>query len=260
MRTRLTWFACPLALLIATAAIDADRLRMRTGAVVDGTYVGGDQKIVRFRSADGATRQYDVVDIAELTFTPRAAAPAAKPAATKTPDPARAPQPILVPAGTVLNVRLSQDIDVDATQAGAKFKARVDDPIMLDGRVVVPREAAAVVQAARVQQSGTMKGSDQIALKLNAVAFGGRTYEVVTEYAAVQGKGEGKRTARKVGGGAGLGAIVGGIAGGGEGAAIGAVVGGITGTAVAASGEEHLRLPAETRLQFKLSAAFKVVP
>jgi hypothetical protein len=29
---------------------------------------------------------------------------------------------------------------------------------------------------------------------------------------------------------------------------------------VAASGEEHLRLPAETRLQFKLSAAFQVQP
>jgi hypothetical protein len=252
------WLTMAVAVVLG-ATLQADRLKMRTGAVIDGTYVGGDQKVVRFRAADGATRQYDVMDIAELTFSPRTPPAPAKTAAAA-PNPARAPKPILVPAGTVLNVRLSQDIDVDTTQVGARFKARLDDPVMLDGRVVVPREAAAVVQAARVQQSGTMKGSDQIALKLNSLSFGGRSYEVVTEYAAVQGKGEGKRTARKVGGGAGLGAIVGGIAGGGEGAAIGAVVGGITGTAVAASGEEHLRLPAETRLQFKLSAAFQVQP
>jgi hypothetical protein len=165
---------------------------------------------------------------------------------------------VKVPAGTTVNVRLTQGIEVDAAQAGMTFKARVDDPIMIDGRVIVPREASAVVQAVKVAQSGEFKGSDAISLKLNAIAFGGNVYEVVTEYATVQGKGEGKKTARKVGGGAGLGAIVGGIAGGGEGALIGAAVGGIAGTAVAASGKEHLNLPAETRLQFKLTSSILV--
>jgi hypothetical protein len=258
MTRRSRRLALPALLLLTAAALDADRLRMRTGAVIDGTYVGGDQKVVRFRSADGVTRQYALIDIAQLTFSQRQ--PAAPPAAAQAPNPAKAPQPVLVPAGAVLNVRLSQAIEVDATQTGTVFKGRVDDPVMIDGRVVIPREAGAVIQAASVKQSGKMKGSDQIALKLNAISFGGRSYEVVTEYATAQGKGEGKRTARKVGGGAGLGAIVGGIAGGGEGAAIGAVVGGITGTAVAASGEEHLQLPAETRLQFKLAAAIRVQP
>jgi hypothetical protein len=166
----------------------------------------------------------------------------------------------MVPAGTVLNVRLSQGIDVDATQTGATFKGRVDDPIMITGRVVIPREAAVVIQVASVEQSGTLKGSDRVALKLNSISFGDSVYEVVTGYAVKQGKGEGRRTARKVGGGAGLGAIVGGIAGGGKGAAIGAVVGGITGTVVAASGEEHLKLPAETLLQFELTDPVRVQP
>jgi hypothetical protein len=130
----------------------------------------------------------------------------------------------------------------------------VDDPVTVGGSIVIPRGASAVVQAVQVQQSGTMKGSDKISLKLNAVGFGGLMYEVATGYVETKGDGEGKRTARKVGGGAGLGAIVGGIAGGGEGAAIGAAVGGLTGAAVASGGEEHLTLAAETRLQFRLSA------
>ena len=103
-----------------------------------------------------------------------------------------------------------------------------------------------------------MKGSDKITLKLNTITFGGSVYEVTTAYVETKGKGEGKRTARKVGGGAGLGAIVGGIAGGGEGAAIGAAIGGVTGAAVASSGEEHLKLPAETRLQFQLAQAVTI--
>jgi hypothetical protein len=165
---------------------------------------------------------------------------------------------VTVPAGTVVNVRLTKDIDVDAAQAGMTFTARVDDPISVDGRIVIPREAVAVVQAVKVAQSGAFKGTDQISLKLNTVSIGGHVYPVATEYATVKGNGEGKRTARKVGGGAGLGAIVGGIAGGGEGALVGTVVGGLAGTAISASGEEHLRLPAETRLQFKLASSVRI--
>jgi hypothetical protein len=174
--------------------------------------------------------------------------------------PSAQPAAITVPAGTLINVRLTEGIDVDVAQAGMKVKGRVDDPISVGDKIVIPREAGAVVQAVKVAQSGAFKGSDSISLKLNSVSIAGRVYDVATEYAVVASKGEGKRTARKVGGGAGLGAIVGGIAGGGEGAAIGALVGGFAGTAVAASGEEHLKLPAETRLQFKLTQPMRVEP
>ena len=136
----------------------------------------------------------------------------------------------------------------------------VDDPVMLDGKVVIPRGAVVIVQAASVAQSGAMKGSDQISLKANTITFGGVTYDIVTAYVETKGGGEGKKTARKVGGGVGLGAIVGGIAGGGSGAAIGAAVGGATGAVVASQGKEHLQLPAETRLQFQLTAAVTIKP
>jgi hypothetical protein len=251
------WLALFVAVAVAPA-LHADQLTMRTVPVVDRPYGRGDQRTVRFQSADGVTGRNAVIDTADLLLLVRKAPPPV--AATYTASTARTPRTVLVPAGTALNVRLSQGIDVDVTQTGATFTGRLDDPIMIDGRVVIPREAAVVIQVATVKQSGTLKGSDQISLKLNSISFGDRVYEIVTGYAAVRGKGEGKRSARKIGGGAGLGAVVGGIAGGGDGAAIGAVVGGIAGTVVAASGEEHLKLPAETRLQFELTAAVRVQP
>ena len=192
-------------------------------------------------------------------FAAVAVAPALQ-ATTPTPAAARAHESVTVPAGTVLNVRLTVGIDVDSTQAGATFKGLLDDPIMIDGRVVIPRGAAAVIQATSVKQSGNLKGSDKITLKLNSISVGGRVYEVATTSALEEGEGKGKDTAKKVGGGAGLGAIVGGIAKGGKGAAIGAVVGGVAGTAIAAADDEHLKVPAETRLQFKLTAAVRVEP
>ena len=172
-----------------------------------------------------------------------------------------APASVTVPAGTAVNVRLTEGIDVDLAQAGMTFKARVDDPVSVDGRIVIPREAGAVVQAVRVAQSGELKGRDQISLKLNSISFGGRVHQIATEYATVQGRDEGRRTARKVGGGAGLGAIFGAVTGGGEGALIGATIGAVAGTAVATTGkQEQLKLPAETRLQFRLSSSVRIQP
>ena len=258
----------------AGATLSADRVRLRSGKVIEGMFVGADSKSVRLLLDNGTVSEIRLEEAVAVEFSPRkpptpppAAAPAATPAATPSaaaaPKPAApkpTPKPVTVPAGTAINVRLTQSVDVDASQAGQTFKAVVDDPVMIGGSVVIPRGATATLQAAKVEQSGKFKGSDKISLKMNSIGYGGFVYEVATGYVEAKGKGEGKRTARKVGGGAGLGAIVGGIAGGGEGAAIGAAIGGVTGAAVSSGGEEHLKLPAETRLQFQLSTAVNVRP
>jgi hypothetical protein len=253
MKVRSTWSIVAVLLVVAGSVLSADRVRLRSGKVVEGTFLGGDSKAVRLLLANGTRAEIPIGDVDALDFTARKPPP-------PPPDPARAPAPVMVPGGTVLNVRLTQAIDVDASKAGMQFKGIVDDPVMLSGKVVIPRGASAALEAVKVQQSGTMKGSDKITLKMNRVSFGGRAYDVATQYVETSGKGEGRRTARKVGGGVGLGAVIGGIAGGGEGAAVGALVGGVAGAAVAGAGEEHLKIPAETRLQFKLASAVSIQP
>jgi hypothetical protein len=273
MNINRTWRIVAVLVIGTGVTLSADRVRLRSGKVVEGIFIGGDSKTIRVLLDNGSVSEVSLEEAAAVEFSARQPKPATPPAAAKPSAPATAaardtpkasePVPaktkaVTVPAGTAINVRLTQGIDVDASKAGQTFKAIVDDPVYVSGDIVIPRGASAIVQAVQVQQSGTMKGSDKISLKLNAIGFGGRVYEVTSGYVETQGKGEGRRTARKIGGGAGLGAIVGGIAGGGGGAAIGAAVGGVTGAAVASGGEEHLKLPAETRLQFLLSAAITV--
>jgi hypothetical protein len=250
-----------LLVLAVSASLSADRVRLRSGKVVEGMFIGADSKAVRLLLDDGSVSEIKLEDTATIEVTPRRPAPPPPPPPAPKAEaaPARAPA-VTIPAGTAINVRLTQAIDVDVSKAGQSFKGIVDDPVMVGGSIVIPRNASAVLQAVQVQQSGTMKGSDKMTLKLNAIGFGGMVHEVATTYVETKGTGEGKKTGRKVGGGAGLGAVVGGIAGGGEGAAIGAAVGAVTGAAVAASGEEHLKVPAETRLQFQLSAAVTIRP
>ena len=164
----------------------------------------------------------------------------------------------MIPAGTTFRVRTGEFIDVDSTQAGAKFRGSLDDPIMLEGSVIVPRGSDVIMVASRVEQGGRFKGSDLIELKVNTISVGDRRYPVVTSIAETKSAGEGKKSTRKILGGTGLGAIIGGIAGGGAGAAIGAVSGAAAGTIISASGQPHLKIPAETRLTFQLLADWKV--
>jgi YMGG-like Gly-zipper len=257
MRINSTVVAGTVAILIAgSAQLAADRVKLRSGKVVDGSFMGADAKSVRLLLADGSVSEFKLEDVGTLEFTPRKVAPAPAP----TPDPARAPKPITIPQGTVLSVRLTEAINVDAAQASQTFKALLDDPVMMNGAVVLPRGAAVGLQAVKVEQAGKMKGADKITLKAASLSFGGKRYDIVTAYVESKGKGEGKKTTRKVAGGAGLGAVIGGIAGGGSGAAIGAAVGGAGGAIMSSQGTEHLQLPAETRLQFTLSAAVTVQP
>ena len=256
---RITAIAAVLVLAVG-ASLDADRIRLRSGKTIDGMFIGGDSKTVRVLLDDGTVSEVKLADTVSVEFSERK--PPAPPPPPPAPRPTAPPPPqqkaVTVPAGTVLNVTLTQEINVDASAAGQRFKGVIDDPVTVNGAIVIPRGASATLQAVKVEQSGSMKGSDKITLKLNTVSIGGMVYEVASTYVESKGKGEGKKTARKIGGGAGLGAIVGGIAGGGEGAAIGAAIGGVTGAAVASGGQEHLKLPAETRLQFQLASAVSI--
>jgi hypothetical protein len=244
-----------LFLFVVTA--QADTLVLRDGKTLQGTLVGASARQVDFLTDAGKTEHISINSIDRISFSapsvPKAAAPA-KPASA--PAPAR--PSVVIPAGTTIRVRTIDPIDVDAAQAGAKFRGSIDDPIMIGGSVVVPRGADVTLQASKVQQSGKMKGSDLIELKVNRIVINGSPYPVVTTFQQIKGGSEGKSTAKKTIGGAGLGAIIGGIAGGGKGAAIGAAVGTAGGLAISAGGQQHLKVPSETRLEFRLESGVKI--
>jgi hypothetical protein len=166
----------------------------------------------------------------------------------------------IVPAGTVLNVRTTQPLTADSSQPGMTVTGVVDDPVAVDGQIVIPRGAIATLEVVNVERSSNMKGRDRITLKIHSIHTDSGTYPVATSQVELKGASEGKKAAKKVIGGAGIGAALGGILGGGTGAAIGATTGGGAGAVIAGSGKTHLVVPAETLLQFRLSTATHVEP
>ncbi len=233
------------AIVWATALLHADSVALRNGRKTEGTLVGANSRQLDFLTSQGESIRLPIEDVASISFSSPKAMPLDRASA-------------VIPAGTLLRVRTIDPIDVDKTQAGMKFRAALDDSILAGGSVIVSRGASVVLVAAKVEQGGKFKGSDAIQLKAISIAVNGKPHAVVTSLSETKSGGEGKKTAGKVAGGAGLGAIIGGIAGGGKGAGIGALAGAAGGTILSATGEPHLKVAPETRLEFQLVADWKV--
>ncbi len=166
---------------------------------------------------------------------------------------AEAPKPVVLPAGTVITVRLGEALSSKTSQAGQSFSATVAEPVQVDGKDVIPSGASASGTVVDAKPLGRFKGGASLAIKLTSININGTDRQVETSSVARTQAGKGKRTATMIGGGAGLGALIGGLAGGGKGAAIGALAGAGAGTAgTAFTGNKDVVLPAESALSFKL--------
>ena len=163
------------------------------------------------------------------------------------------PPPVIVPASTVLTVRLGQALGSKSSQTGTVFTGTMANPVTMAGKMVIPEgsEASGVVREAK--KAGRFKGAAVLSLELTALMVNGHKYNIHTQAISQTSTGKGKRTAAMVGGGAGGGAAIGGIAGGGKGAAIGALVGAAAGTVGAATGNRDISFPAEAAVSFSLS-------
>jgi hypothetical protein len=166
---------------------------------------------------------------------------------------------VTIPSGTTLAVRLVDELDSETAQAGQTFKATLDSPLSADGEIVVPAGYDVTGHIIEVKSAGKFAGKSVLALQLDRISVGSRSYNIQTDEYRREGSSRGKSTATKVGAGAAIGAIIGGIAGGGKGAAIGAAAGGGVGGGVqAATKSQQIKLPTESVLSFTLQSSLTV--
>jgi len=164
------------------------------------------------------------------------------------------PPKLMVPQGTALHVRLNEGISASKSEPGTEFSASLSDPVVVNGKTVLPQGAKVIGRVVDAQESGRVKGKASLSLVLTSVVHNGKSVPVETQTNVGVAKSTKKRDAGVIGGAAGVGAVIGAIAGGGKGAATGAAIGGAGGTgAVLATRGEDVHYPPETRLTFVLS-------
>ena len=182
-------------------------------------------------------------------------------AAPPPPEEKPEPQPIVVPAGTVLVIRTAQALGSKTSQAGQTFGATLAQPVTVEGRPALPGGSQVSGTVVTAKAKGKVKGEGQLDLKLTSISVGGQSYPIHTVVLSSTVKGKGKRTAATTGGGAAGGALIGGIAGGGKGAAIGAGIGAAAGFLGGTfTGNKQIEVPAESALSFTLAQTLTLPP
>lgn len=177
------------------------------------------------------------------------------------PPPQQASGPITVPAGTLLQIRLSEPLDTAKLQDGTPFQATAASDVFEGNVLAIPRGAVLQGTVTHVKKPGALGGSGELELQVTSLNLSGVPYPLVSDVWSSKGPNKAGYTAGNTVGGAAIGAIIGGLIGRGPGAAIGAVAGGAGGLAASgATNGPRLYLPAEMLLNFHLTNAVTVQP
>jgi hypothetical protein len=169
--------------------------------------------------------------------------------------------PVTIPAGTLLQIRTSEPLNVTKLQPGASFQVTVASDVYEGNVLAIPRGAVLQGTVVDVKQPGRFGGSGVLDLRLTQLQLGGNSYPVETDLWSSKSPNKSGYTASNTAGGAIMGAIIGGIIGRGPGAAIGALAGGGAGLlASGASNGPRVILPPESLLNFHLAKPITVQP
>ena len=156
-----------------------------------------------------------------------------------------------IPAGSLVHVRITDDLSSETAKPGDTFRGVLENPIEVNGKTVYPRGSAVTGRVRTVVTSGRLSRPGVLELELIRVESGGKSTTLSTDSWRLKGKSHTKSNVTKIGGMAAAGAVIGAIAGGGKGAAIGAGAGAAAGTGVAAAtGKQPATVESESIVTF----------
>lgn len=218
---------------------------------------------------------------------PRAAAPATKPETKTVPAPKpgskTAPAQVVshrnsteagqLPVGTAVVMKLETPLSSGYNLAGDRFSGRVSQPVVLEGRTMIPAGASLEGRVVRVRQPRRIRGTASIKLRPEIVVLpGGERYPLsavvvdtsarpetdVNDEGEIKGRGFDNGDLRILGAAAGGGALLGAVAGGGGGALIGAAAGTTAGTVTWLVKRRTVALAKGTEIVLELSRPLTV--
>src|SRR6476646_3729857 len=173
-----------------------------------------------------------------------------------------------VPAGTALKVKLETTLATFSNKNGDPFSGRVTEPVVLNGKTVIPIGATVQGRVTKVNEPRRIAGKPTLGIFPESVVLpNGERYmlnaalvdtslrdgtDVNTE-GQFKGAGHDGKDLTEIGMGTGGGMLIGGLAGGGKGLLIGGAVGATLTAAHWLGKKRSAVLPSGTELMMELS-------
>ena len=173
-----------------------------------------------------------------------------------------------LPTGTAVKMKLETTLATFSSKAGDPFSARVTDPVVIDGKTVIPIGATVEGRVTKANEPRRIAGKPTIAIfpehlvlpngdrfMLNASLVDTNTRHGTDVNTEGQFKGDGHdgKDLTEIGMGTGGGMLVGGLAGGGKGLLIGGAVGATVTVAHWLGKHRSAMLPAGTEMVMELN-------
>ena len=172
-----------------------------------------------------------------------------------------------VPAGTALMVRLDTTLATFSNRVGDPFRGSITQPIVIDGKTVIPTGATVEGRVTKVVEPRRISGKPTIGLLPEAVILptGERYYldatltdtnipgSDVNNEGQFKGSGHDRRDTIEQGGGTAGGMLIGGLVGGPVGILVGGAIGAGSTTGHWLAKHRSATLPAGTQLTLELN-------
>jgi hypothetical protein len=182
---------------------------------------------------------------------------------------------ISLPTGTALKMKLETTLATFSNHAGDPFQARITEPVILDGKTVIPigttvqgrvtktaepRRVAGKPTIALFPENLVMPNGDRFVLNATLVDTNRGHGTDVNNEGQFKGSGHDSKDLTEIGVGTGGGMLVGGLIGGGKGVLIGGVIGAGATVTHWLSKHRSATLPAGTEMVMELNRAMVMSP
>jgi hypothetical protein len=173
-----------------------------------------------------------------------------------------------LPTGTAVRMKLETTLATFSSKAGDPFSARVTEPVVIDGKTVIPTGATVDGRVTKSSEPRRIAGKPTIAIfpenlvlpngdrfmfNASLVDTNARRGSDVNAEGQFKGAGHDGKDLTEIGMGTGGGMLVGGLAGGGKGFLIGGAVGATVTVAHWLGKHRSAMLPAGTELVMELN-------
>jgi hypothetical protein len=157
-----------------------------------------------------------------------------------------------LPTGTAVKMKLETTLATFSSKAGDPFSARVTEPVVMDGKTVIPIGTTVEGRVTKANEPRRIAGKPTIAIFPEDLVLPNGGTDVNTE-GQFKGDGYDGKDLTEIGMGTGGGMLIGGLAGGGKGFLIGGAIGATVTVTHWLGKHRSAMLPAGTEMVMELS-------
>lgn len=100
---------------------------------------------------------------------------------------------VTIPEETIISVRLTEPIDVKESHPGEEYAATINEPVLKNNQVVIPRGTAARIRLLYSRKAGHIRGRAEVVLELVGVILNNKNYPIQASIMEKKGPGVGSK-------------------------------------------------------------------